>query len=160
VKTIVKAGKYKAEGEGALSDEARAHVQSRIDDYYTTFVHQVARHRNVSVDRVRNGYGEGRTLGAKAALAAGMVDGIATLQDVVHKYARRRTETANRGSTVAASAVDVTQRASGSVALAQARIRLAELGAAPAPLARPAVRELDDYRAAIARAAAADPRKS
>jgi signal peptide peptidase SppA len=96
VTTIISAGKYKAEGAGALTDDAKAFLQSRIDAYYTDFVKAVAKHRGVSVEAVRDGYGQGRSLGAKAALEAGMVDGIATLNDVISKYARRTTETANR----------------------------------------------------------------
>jgi signal peptide peptidase SppA len=94
--TVISAGKFKAEGLGPLTDEARAHLQSRIDAYYTTFVKAVAKHRGVGVDAVRSGFGEGRTVGAQAALDAGMVDGVATLADVISKYARRTPETANR----------------------------------------------------------------
>lgn len=97
VTTTVSAGKFKAEGEaGPLSEDAKAHIQARVDAYYTQFVKDVAKGRGVAVDAVRSGYGQGRTLGAQAALAAGMVDGIATLSDVISKYARRTPETANR----------------------------------------------------------------
>jgi signal peptide peptidase SppA len=96
VTTVISAGKYKAEGAGALTDDAKAFVQSRIDAYYTDFVKAVAKHRGVAVDAVREGYGQGRALSAKPALDAGMVDGIATLSEVISKYARRTTETANR----------------------------------------------------------------
>jgi signal peptide peptidase SppA len=96
VATVVKAGKYKAEGEGALTDEAREHLQGLVDAYYTQFVKAVARNRNVAVDAVRGGYGQGRSLTADAALAAGMVNGIKTLDQVISKYARRTTDTANR----------------------------------------------------------------
>lgn len=96
VTTVISAGKYKAEGEGALTDDARAHMQARVDAYYSQFVRSVARNRGVSVESVRGGYGEGRSLGAQAALAAGLVDGISTLSDVITKYARRTAETANR----------------------------------------------------------------
>lgn len=96
VTTVISAGKYKAEGEGPLSTDAKAAIQARVDAYYTQFVRSVAKHRGVAVDAVRNGYGEGRTLGAQAALAAGMVDGIETLPNVISKYARRTTEAANK----------------------------------------------------------------
>lgn len=94
--TLISAGKFKTEGAGPLTDDAKAHMQSRVDAYYTQFVHGVAKQRGVSVATVRDGYGQGRTLGAEAALAAGMVDGIATLPEVISKYARRTTETANK----------------------------------------------------------------
>jgi ClpP class serine protease len=76
------------------------HMQSMIDGYYTQFVKAVARNRGVSVDAVRNGYGQGRTLTAGPAKDAGMVDGIATLDEVIQKYAgaRRDRERADQGA--------------------------------------------------------------
>jgi ClpP class serine protease len=95
VTTTISAGKYKTEGVGPLTDDAKAHMQARIDGYYTDFVKTVARNRGVGrrrrAQRLRPGP---RALGA-AALEAGMVDGIATLSQVIQKYARRTTETAN-----------------------------------------------------------------
>jgi signal peptide peptidase SppA len=95
VVTTISAGKYKTEGVGPLTDDARDAMQSMIDGYYTQFVKAVARNRGVSVETVRNGYGQGRTLTAGPAKDAGMVEGIATLDDVIQKYARRTAETAN-----------------------------------------------------------------
>lgn len=96
VTTVISAGKYKAEGAGPLTDDAKAYMQGRVDAYYTQFVKDVAKYRGVSVDTVRNGYGQGRSVAATDALAAGMVNGIATLDEVISKYARRTAETANR----------------------------------------------------------------
>jgi signal peptide peptidase SppA len=107
VKTIIKAGKYKAEGEGPLTDEAIAHLQTVVDGYYTGFVKGVAKARNVSVETVRNGYGQGRSLPAQAALDAGMVDGIATLAEVISKYSRRTTEGANKSRSVAEARIRI-----------------------------------------------------
>lgn len=83
--SYVAAGKYKVEGNPyePLGDEARDHLQSIVDDSYGRFVHGVARGRRVSEAKVRNGFGQGRALPAKAALAAGMVDGIKTLEWVI-----------------------------------------------------------------------------
>lgn len=79
------AGGYKFEDNpfGPLTEEAQAHLQGMVDDYYATFVDDVAKGRNVSPTVVREHYGQGRTLQAKAALAAGMVDGIATYEQVL-----------------------------------------------------------------------------
>ena len=59
--TFVSAGKYKVEGNSTepLSDEARAHIQSLVDNAYSMFTSDVAKGRRVSVDSVRNGFGEG-----------------------------------------------------------------------------------------------------
>jgi signal peptide peptidase SppA len=95
--TIVKAGKYKAEGDTTqpLGEEARRALQARADAAYALFTNDVASARGVSVAAVRGGYGEGRTLGAKAALAAGMVDRIATFRQTVDALMRGRTAPAS-----------------------------------------------------------------
>lgn len=88
--TLVSAGKYKVEGNpyGPLSDEARAHMQGRIDTYYGAFTRAVARGRNVDVATVRDSMGQGRVFGAQDAKAANMVDGLMTLDDVIRQTAR------------------------------------------------------------------------
>lgn len=88
--TLISAGKYKVEGNpyAPLDEEAQAFMQSRVDDYYTTFTKAVARGRGVPISQVRDGMGQGRVLGADAALAQNMVDGIATFDDVVKKMRR------------------------------------------------------------------------
>lgn len=79
--TLISAGKYKVEGNPfePLSDEAKAVLQGRVDAAYAQFTKDVARGRGVSVADVRSGYGEGRALSAKEALAAGLIDRIATM---------------------------------------------------------------------------------
>lgn len=88
--TLISAGKYKTEGNpyGPLGEDAQAFMQSRVQDYYTAFTKGVAKGRGVSIDAVRNGMGQGRVLGADAALAEKMVDGIATFDDVVRNMQR------------------------------------------------------------------------
>lgn len=58
-------------------------MQSRTQDYYQSFVKAVAKGRNVSIDTVRNGMGQGRVLGSDAALQEKMVDGVMTFDEVV-----------------------------------------------------------------------------
>ena len=109
--TLISAGKFKVEGNPyvPLDPEAQAFMQSRVDDYYNAFIKAVAKGRGVSVADVRDGMGEGRVLGADAALAANMVDGIATFDDVLAKMQK----------TV------VSQKPPGASRLAQARAALA-----------------------------------
>lgn len=97
--TIISAGPRKtAESElEPLTDEARNAIQARVDAYYDQFVGDVAKGRGVSAEKVKSDYGEGATLLAKDALAAGMVDGIDTMDGVL----RRMTRAARRGTTVA-----------------------------------------------------------
>jgi signal peptide peptidase SppA len=82
---VISAGKYKGEGAdgGPLSEEARAHVQGLIDGTYGRFVGDVAKGRGVKPSEIRNGFGQGRTLSAEAALEAGLIDRIATLDDTL-----------------------------------------------------------------------------
>ena len=88
--TMISAGKFKTEGNpyAPLDEEALAFMQSRVNDYYGAFTKAVAKGRGVSIDAVRNGMGQGRVLGADAALAEKMVDGVMTFDDVVRKMQR------------------------------------------------------------------------
>lgn len=90
---VFSAGKYKAEGAdgGPLSDDAKAHVQSLVDGAYGRFVGDVAKGRGIKPADVRSGYGEGRTLGADQALAAGLIDRIATLQETLARVTQPTT---------------------------------------------------------------------
>ena len=85
--TLISAGKFKVEGNPyvPLDEQAQAFMQSRVDDYYNAFVEAVALGRGVSINEVKNGMGEGRVLGADAAKAQNMVDGIATFDNVLAK---------------------------------------------------------------------------
>jgi signal peptide peptidase SppA len=83
--TVIKAGKFKAEFDPSspLSDEALAYAKSIADTYYDAFVVAVAAGRGVSRDAVRSGFGQGRVVLAKQALATGMVDRIETLDQTI-----------------------------------------------------------------------------
>lgn len=83
--SYISAGKYKTEGNphDALGDEARGHVQGRIDSYYGMFVAAVAQGRGVKPAEVRRGFGEGRMLGASDAIAQGMADRVGTLDEAI-----------------------------------------------------------------------------
>ena len=88
--TLVSAGPRKVDGNPyePLSDAARADIQKRVDEVYGQFLASVSAGRGVSVDRVREDYGQGRTMGADEALAAGLVDRIETR----HQMLARLTE--------------------------------------------------------------------
>jgi signal peptide peptidase SppA len=85
--TFVAAGKYKVEGNPfePLSDEAKAEIQGRVDAYYKAFTSAIAKGRGVGIDQVRDNMGQGRMLLADDALAAKMVDGVMTFDQVVKK---------------------------------------------------------------------------
>jgi signal peptide peptidase SppA len=93
--TMVKAGKFKGEGNEfePLSPEAMAAVQSDVDYYYGLFTSDVAAGRSrpdqrVTSSDVANGYGEGRLLVAKRAIAANVADRIETLDQLVSRLVK------------------------------------------------------------------------
>lgn len=96
--TLISAGKFKVEGNpyAPLDDDAQAFMQSRVDDYYTAFTKGVAKGRGVNIDAVRKGMGQGRVLGADAALAENMIDAVMTFDDVISKM-QKDARAAKRG---------------------------------------------------------------
>ncbi|WP_167759966.1 S49 family peptidase [Paraburkholderia pallida] len=85
---LFSAGKYKTEmspfSEG-LTPAAVAYQEQRAQDYYAMFTRAVAKGRNVTVDTVRNGMGQGRVLGARDALSQRMIDGVMPFEDLVRR---------------------------------------------------------------------------
>lgn len=100
--TIVSAGKFKVERANVapLSEEAVAAMQGEVDEFYDMFVRAVAKGRGVSVDTVRQGFGEGRMVAARRALEAGMVDRVDTFDATLARMIR---EDSRRGSAGAVS---------------------------------------------------------
>ncbi len=83
--TMISEGKYKTEGNPyePLSEEAKAAIQERVSEVYDTFVKAVARNRGVKPADVRDGFGEGRVVGAKKAVQIGMADRVGTLDETI-----------------------------------------------------------------------------
>ena len=114
--TLISAGKFKVEGNpyAPLDEDAQAFMQTRVDEYYTAFTRSVAKGRGVPIAQARDAMGQGRVLGADAALAQGMVDGVASFDEVLRRMRK-------------SSKPIVTARASPS-RLSLARAQLALLG--------------------------------
>jgi len=83
--TPISAGKYKVDGGPwePLSESARARLQAVVDSAMAMFVADVAAGRGVSPETVRTGMGEGATLTATEARAAGLIDRVETLDTVI-----------------------------------------------------------------------------
>lgn len=96
---------YKAEGNDVepLSDQARAHMQSRADEIYDKFVSDLSRFRGKPVEHINEHFGKGRVVDSRRALAAGMIDRIDSLQGIVSKLHEGRIKL---GSTSAMDAWD------------------------------------------------------
>lgn len=101
--TYISAGKYKVEGNASqpLDAEAQQYLQSRVDSYYAAFTKGVARGRGVNIAQARDGMGQGRVLGADAAVAEQMVDGVATFDQVVNKMRKSSKSPATSASRLA-----------------------------------------------------------
>jgi len=83
--TIIRAGKYKAEGNSLepLGEDARAAMKAVIDDWYGKFTAAVATGRGTTVKDVRQNFGEGRCVSSAQALKAGMIDRVATMDELL-----------------------------------------------------------------------------
>lgn len=97
--SLVAAGKYKTENNPLepLTDEGRAEIQKRVNETYGMFVDAIARGRGTTAQAVRDGFGQGRVVGAREAVSIGMADRIATLDEVVATI-----PTSNHGSSESA----------------------------------------------------------
>lgn len=71
-----------------LSDEARAAIQGRVDDYGAAFDRSVAKGRGVKVEDVRSRFGQGLVFGAKEAVSRGLADRVDTLDGTLSRLAR------------------------------------------------------------------------
>lgn len=85
VSTVVRIPEGKAEGhpDEPLSESARQQMEIRCAGIYDQFTGDVARYRGVTQTTVKESYGMGRCLSASDALAAGMVDKVATFAEVL-----------------------------------------------------------------------------
>ncbi len=73
----------------SLSDEERKHLQAQVDEYYAQFTAAVARGRGVTAAAVKGGFGLGRMMNAKDAVASGLCDRADTLERVLAKLSGR-----------------------------------------------------------------------
>lgn len=82
--TYIKAGQYKTEGNPhePLSPEGIQYRQEQVNELMDGFLSAVARGRNTSVEYVKENYGQGRMLTPKNALEVGMIDAIASYDDI------------------------------------------------------------------------------
>jgi len=83
--STVSSGRLKTEGNPhePLSDEARAHMQSVVDEGYRKFVAAVARGRGIPPRTVRTRSGEGRLMTETDAMGRGLIDGVGTLDEQI-----------------------------------------------------------------------------
>lgn len=84
--TEIYAGKYKRidSVHKPLSDEGREYLQSEVDYLYSIFVDTVAQHRGTSSTDVLDRMADGRLFVGRQSIEAGLVDGVATLDQLIN----------------------------------------------------------------------------
>lgn len=89
--TEIAAGKYKrvASQYGPLSEAGRATIQDKVDYLYSIFVGAVAQARGVTEEKVIQDMADGRVFIGKQAVAAGLVDGVSTLDALIADLKQR-----------------------------------------------------------------------
>lgn len=89
--TLIKSEKFKAEGNPfePLTDEALARITARVDESGLIFRKDVGRGRGLTQAQVREQYGAGITFTAKDAKAAGLIDKIGQMEDLLGKLTGR-----------------------------------------------------------------------
>lgn len=104
--TEITAGRYKriASPYKPLSEEGAAYLQSQVDHLYAVFVDAVAEQRGVSAADVLQHMADGRIFIGQQAMDAGLIDGFATLDDIVEQMATDPARFAARRKAVVASA--------------------------------------------------------
>jgi signal peptide peptidase SppA len=106
--TEIVSGKYKrmASQYGPLSVEGRQSIQDQTDFLYSVFLDAVTKFRGAaSSEAVHAEMADGRTFFADQALDVGMVDGIATVDELIARLAAGEQFVASRPSTLALPAV-------------------------------------------------------
>lgn len=136
-RTIMSAGKYKHEAAPGmpLSDEAKAAKQARVDEMYGMFAGAVAKHRGVTASDVKHGYGEGRAVSASRAKAEGLVDRVATMEQVLAGYGVRAPAPRRMDAAVAATPIAAHDADAVADNLAHVRAIAASLAITPESLA-------------------------
>lgn len=148
-RTYITSSPYKSEGhEGVpLTEEAHAHIKSMVDEYGAQFEKFVAKARGVTPGKVRGEFGGGRMLMAKDAKRVGLVDRIATMDEVVAKLAGRKSMAAVRADeaapAIAAEAELPAVAAEEPVLEVQAEAAPVAAADAPAPLVDVELEDMD-----------------
>lgn len=85
--TELSAGKYKriTSQYSPLTSDGRKSIQESLDYTYSLFVDAVAKNRNVTAAVVLSSMADGRVFIGKQAVQAGLVDGIMSMDQLVHK---------------------------------------------------------------------------
>jgi capsid assembly protease len=96
VETEITAGKYKRITSGSLTAEARDYLQQQVDHIYGVFVDHVAQFRGTDAATVLADMADGRMFIGQQAIDAGLVDGVATFEQLLSEMQRDPGQFASR----------------------------------------------------------------
>lgn len=90
--TEIYAGKFKriASEHKPLSEDGQQYIQGMVDYLYSVFVGDVAKQRGVDTETVLQNMADGRIFTGRQAITAGLVDGEATLENLIVGLVRQR----------------------------------------------------------------------
>lgn len=91
-------------GYEPLDDDMRETMQARIEEAYGWFVRDMSRNRDVSEKHVRQRFGQGEVMSAEDGIDAKLIDGIASIDEVIADLAseaRKRRSSRNRSAAMA-----------------------------------------------------------
>lgn len=130
--TMVTSSPFKSEQfpEVPLTAEAKANMQNRVDQFHQMFVNDIALGRGVPTSVVEKSFGRGRMLSARDALAVGMVDKIATLEQLLAVPTERNARMAQARAREREIAAELDRPRRVGLAKAEAQLRILELEAA------------------------------
>lgn len=97
-------GKARFSGVEPMTDEMRQTIRDRNEMFYGQFKAAIASHRGVDVDAVEKKFGGGEVMQAGDAVKAGLIDGVASIDEVVGELMDRRRKAANHRRAAAAIA--------------------------------------------------------
>jgi hypothetical protein len=102
--TEIVAGKYKraASQHSALTELGRQTLQDEVDYLYGLFAGDVATQRSTSIEQVLANMADGRMFIGQQAINAGLVDGIATLEETISILNDRAASTGRTVTTITA----------------------------------------------------------
>jgi signal peptide peptidase SppA len=83
----IPAKKARFTGDEPLDDDMRQKLVEGITEAYEIFISDMARNRGVSEKHVREKFGQGEMMSATAGIEAGLIDGIASIDDVLSNLA-------------------------------------------------------------------------
>jgi signal peptide peptidase SppA len=90
--------KARFSGLEPMTDEMRAFVQERIGASYEKFKRAMATNRGIRIDQVEGKFGGGEMMRAEEAVAAGLADRVATVDQTISRMMTRRAPASARAA--------------------------------------------------------------